>query len=66
MTVESKPLLILHLMAFISLIKSLELQRKSMPLKSKESYELLHDLEINITECENMITVISNELETKH
>ena len=66
MIIESKPLLILLLMAFTNLLKSLQYQRKSMPLKTDEDSKLLVDVEYNIDQCEIMINVITTELETKH
>ncbi len=66
MTIESKPLLILQMMAFTSLLKDLKLERKSMPLKCIDDHNRLNQINNNIIKADMMLDVVTNELKTKH
>jgi len=66
MQIESKPLLLLNMMAFTALIEKLKRNRKSMPLKTKDDHKALEQLEKNISESEIMLEAINNELKNKH
>ncbi len=63
---ESKPLLILNMMAFTALILKLKLHRKTMVIKTMSDENELKDIEHNIKESENMLEVIERELKDKH
>lgn len=66
MQIESKPLLLLNMMAFTALIEKLQRNRKSMPLKTVDDRKVLKHLEKNISESKIMLEAIENELINKH